>query len=194
MPTGNNLSAPAIRQKRMSNSLCYIIVGIILQTLIVLVFFLTIMRIRNLKVRVGFANVENLSLNSSSNSPSFSIKLGAQVTIKNRNFGQYKFQRSNAIVSYRGNEVGDAVIYEGRARARSTKKVNITLNLNSEKASRSASLVSDINAGKITLSTYARLNGKVHLFKVIKRKKSAQMNCTMDVNTQTKAIENLHCK
>ncbi|KAM7467761.1 hypothetical protein LguiB_015323 [Lonicera macranthoides] len=194
MPTGNNPSAPAIRQKRMSNSLCYIIVGIILQTLIVLVFVLTIMRIRNLKVRVGFANVENLSLNSSSNSPSFSIKLGAQVAIKNRNFGQYKFQRSNAIVSYRGNEVGDAVIYEGRARARSTKKVNVTLNLNSEKASRSASLVSDINAGKITLSTYARLNGKVHLFKVIKRKKSAQMNCTMDVNTQTKAIENLHCK
>ncbi|KAM7463753.1 hypothetical protein LguiA_031874 [Lonicera macranthoides] len=194
MPTGNNPSAPAIRQKRMSNSLCYIIVGIILQTLIVLVFVLTIMRIRNLKVRVGFANVENLSLNSSSNSPSFSIKLGAQVAIKNRNFGQYKFQRSNAIVSYRGNEVGNAVIYEGRARARSTKKVNVTLNLNSEKASRSASLVSDINAGKITLSTYARLNGKVHLFKVIKRKKSAQMNCTMDVNTQTKAIENLRCK
>lgn len=194
MPTENNLSAPAIRQKRMCKCLCYIVVGIVLQTLIILVFVLTIMRIRNLKVRVGFANVENLSLNTSSNSPSFSMKLGAQVTIKNTNFGHYKFQRTNAIVSYRGNEVGNAVINEGRARARSTKKVNVTLNLNSEKASRSASLVSDINAGKITLSTYARLSGKVHLFKVIKRKKSAQMNCTMDVNTQTKAIENLHCK
>ena len=57
-----------------------------------------------------------------------------------------------------------------------------------------AHLGSDLKSGKLTLTSYATLKGKVHLFKVIKKKKSAQMNCTMDVDTKKQAIQNVHCK
>ncbi|XP_059629141.1 late embryogenesis abundant protein At1g64065-like [Cornus florida] len=191
-----NKDSPASQRKKRSTKkcLCYIVAGVILQTAIILLFVLTVMRIRNPKVRFGDITVETLSANSSSSSSSFSMKLHAQVTVKNTNFGHFKFQDSVATISYRGSPVGEVLIGNARAKARSTKKINVTMNLSSAKVSMKSQLGSDMNSGKLTLTSQATLSGKIHLFKIIKKKKSARMNCTMDVNTKTKAIENLKCK
>ncbi|GFY81883.1 hypothetical protein Acr_02g0001230 [Actinidia rufa] len=149
--------------KRNTRCLLYIVLGVILQTAIIVFFGLTFMRIRNPKARFSSVAVENLNVNSSSWSPSFTVKLNAQVTVKNTNFGHFKFG-------------------------------NTTLQLYLTKVPSDAHLGSDLKSGKLTLTSYATLKGKVHLFKVIKKKKSAQMNCTMDVDTTKQAIENLHCK
>ncbi|KAA8539974.1 hypothetical protein F0562_026666 [Nyssa sinensis] len=157
-------------------------------------FVLLVMRIRDPKVRFREVTVENLTVNSSSSSPSFTMSLNALVTVKNTNFGHFKFDNSTATISYRGTPVGETVITKARARARSTKKLNITVTVQSDKVSSDSQLGADISARKLTLTSQATLSGKIHLFKVIKKKKSAQMNCTMDVNTSTQMIENLMCK
>ncbi|PSS34286.1 Late embryogenesis abundant protein [Actinidia chinensis var. chinensis] len=180
--------------KRNTKCLLYIVLGVILQTAIIVFFVLTFMRIRNPKVRFSSVAVKNLNVNSSSSSPSFTMKLTAQVTVKNTNFGHFKFGNTTANVSYKGSPVGIFVIAKARARARSTKKLDVTMTLTSNKVPSDAHLGSDLKSGKLTLTSYATLKGKVHLFKVIKKKKSAQMNCTMDVDTKKQAIENLHCK
>ncbi|XP_057471507.1 late embryogenesis abundant protein At1g64065-like [Actinidia eriantha] len=179
---------------RKTKCLLYIVLGVILQTAIIVFFVLTFMRIRNPKVRFGSIAVENLKVNSSSSSPLFTMKLNAQVTVKNTNFGHFKFGNSTATVSYKGNPVGVFVITKARAKARSTKKLDVTMTLTSNQVSTDAHLGNDLNSGKLTLTSLATLKGKVHLFKVIKKKKSAQMNCTMDVDTKKQAIENVHCK
>uniref|UniRef100_A0A5B6Z0A1 Late embryogenesis abundant protein LEA-2 subgroup domain-containing protein n=1 Tax=Davidia involucrata TaxID=16924 RepID=A0A5B6Z0A1_DAVIN len=123
------------------------------------------------------------------------MSFNAQVTVKNTNFGHFKFDKSTATISYRGTHVGETVITKARARARSTKKLNVTVNVNSDKVpSTDSRLGSDISSGKLTLTSHATLSGKIQLFKIIKKKKSAEMNCTMDVNTTTHKIENLMCK
>ncbi|GFY83306.1 hypothetical protein Acr_03g0000800 [Actinidia rufa] len=152
------------------------------------------MRIRNPKVRFSSIAVENLQVNSSSSSPLFTMKLNARVTVKNTNFGHFKFGNSTATVSYKGSPVGVFVITKARAKARSTKKLDVTMTLISNKVSTDAHLGNDLKSEKLTLTSHATLKGKVHLFKVIKKKKSAQMNCTMDVDTKKQAIENVHCK
>ncbi|KAK9292497.1 hypothetical protein L1049_020470 [Liquidambar formosana] len=177
------------RRKRNIKCLVYIVAGVILQTIIILVFVLTVMKIRNPKVRFGGVTVESLSSNSSS--PSFSMKLNAQVTVKNTNFGHFKFDNSTATISYKGTPVGSATIMKARARARSTKKLNITVEVTSSKVPSSSS---DLDSGILSLSSHAKLSGKIILFKVIKKKKSADMNCTMNVDTKTKVIQNLLCK
>ncbi|CAL5367402.1 unnamed protein product [Camellia sinensis] len=188
-------SASSLRQKRNIKCLLYIVAGVILQTASTLVFVLTFMRIRNPKGRFGSVAVENLIVNSSTSSPSFFMKLNAQVTVKNTNFGQFKFENSNATISYRGSHVGDFVITKACASARSTKKMNVTVTVNSSAdTSNDLNLSSDISLGKLTLTSHATVSGKIHLFMVIKKKKSVKMNCTMDVDTMTKAIENLYCK
>lgn len=194
MTTSDQESAAGLRKKRNIKCAVYIVVGIILQCIIIAVFAVTILKIRNPKVRLGGVTVESLQLNTSSSSPSFSMKLNAQVTVKNTNFGHYKFENTTATISYKGTPVGEATIIKARAKARSTKKLNVTMSVTSDKVSTKSQLHTDINSGVITLSSHAKLSGKVHLFKIMKKKKSVEMNCTMDVNTATKVVQNLKCK
>ncbi|CAK9187224.1 unnamed protein product [Ilex paraguariensis] len=88
-----------------------------------------------------------------------------QVTVKNTNFGHYKFESSMGTITSGGVTIGQFVIPEGRAKARSTKKVYINAEL----------LPSNTGNGVLELISQARLSGKVELMKVIKKKKSADM-------------------
>lgn len=191
MTTGDKLDG----SKRKRNIWFCLIAGTIAHIIFILLFVLIFLRIRNPKVRLGSVSVETANLNSSSStSPSFNLKLVAQVTVKNNNFGQFKFHNSTATLSYRGTEVGEATIVKARAKARSTKKLNVTVSVNSDKVSKNSHLGSDINSKNLTFTAYAKLEGKVHLFLVYKKKiKSAQMNCTFIVNAATKGISDLSC-
>ncbi|XWS10761.1 hypothetical protein CRYUN_Cryun38cG0025600 [Craigia yunnanensis] len=184
------------RRKRNIKCWAYIVAGVIAQTIIILLFVMLVMRIRNPKVRLGGVIVENLKVNSSASKPSFTMKLNAQVIVKNTNFGHFKFKNSTFMISYKGNPVGEATIVKARARARSTKKFNVTVSVSSNnKISRNShQLSADIDSGIINLSSHAKLEGKIFLFKIFKKKKSAEMNCTMDVNTSLRQIQNLTCK
>ncbi|KAE8077790.1 hypothetical protein FH972_016319 [Carpinus fangiana] len=183
------------RRKRNKKFLAFIVVGLIAQTVSTVLFVLLVMRFRNPKVRLGSVTVETLNLNSSSSSPSFTMKLTAQVTVKNTNFGNFKFGNSTATISYGGTEIGEGAIVKAHARFRSTKKVNVTVAASSSKLSTNYShLRSDIEAGILQLSSHAKLSGKIHMFFILKKKKIAEMNCTMELNTKTKAIQNLACK
>ncbi|GLU21179.1 hypothetical protein SLE2022_373360 [Rubroshorea leprosula] len=101
---------------------------------------------------------------------------------------------SDAYPQPQGTLIGEATIVKARARARTTKKVNVTFVASSGKVSSNSQLGDDIESGIIPLGSHARLDGKIILFKVFKKKKSAEMNCIMDVNTTTKEIQNLKCK
>lgn len=178
------------RRRRNKKCLAYIVAGIIAQTIIIMLFVLLVLRIRNPKVRIGAVSVESPNVSNSS----FSMKLNTQITVKNSNFGHFKFDNSAIKFAYKGTEVGEATIIKARAKARATKRFNVTVTVSSKKISTKSVLASDINSGKITFTSYAKLSGKVHLFKIFKKKKSAEMNCSMVVNTKTKAIEALTCK
>ncbi|KAF8020360.1 hypothetical protein BT93_G0917 [Corymbia citriodora subsp. variegata] len=180
--------------RRKRKIAAYVIAGVIAQTAIILLFVLLIMRFRNPKVRLSSATVENLKLNTSSASPYLSMQLNAQVAVKNTNFGHFKFDSTTATFSYRGATVGSANIMKAKAKARSTKRMNVTASVSSKKFSSVRQFRRDVNSGTLTLNGYAKLSGKVVLFKFFKKKKSAEMNCTMDVDTKAKVIKNLQCK
>ncbi|KAL3498917.1 hypothetical protein ACH5RR_041649 [Cinchona calisaya] len=168
---------------RNKKCLAYILAFIVFQTGIILIFALTVMRIKNPKVRFGAIAVDNFSTsNSSTSSTSLNMRLLAQFTVKNTNFGHFKY-------------VGETVVPKGRAKARKTKKFNIMVDISTDRLSGNVTdLGNDINSGVLRLSSYAKLNGKVHLMKVIKKNKSGEMNCNWAICFATRQIQNLHCK
>lgn len=172
----------------------YIAGGIILQTIIIVLFVVFVMRIKTPKVRLDSVAVDSLTANSSPSSPSFKVQINALVAVKNKNFGHYKFEGSKVTFSYKGTEVGEGTIAKAKAKAKRTKKINVTVSLNSNKVSSHSQLSSDLSSGNLTLTAYAKLDGKVHLFKVIKKKKSANLNCTVHVDTKAKVVHVLTCK
>lgn len=185
--------------KSMQNRKCYayIIAGVVLQTIIILVFALTVMRIKTPSVRLRSVTVQNLNYNASGSS-FFSMTLNAEITVKNKNFGHFKFDHSTANITYgNGHIVGYGDIMEGRAKARKTKKMSVIIDvstINTGVGSDRAKLSDELNSGNVTLTSLARLRGKVTLMKVMKKKKTAEMNCTMTVDLKSGAVHALVCE
>ncbi|CAK9141948.1 unnamed protein product [Ilex paraguariensis] len=169
------LQSKELQKKKRLKCFAYIALFAVFQTVIILVFALTVMRIKSPKVRLGAVTIDTVG---------DSVRITAQVTVKNTNFGHYKFESSMGTITSGGVTIGQFVIPEGRAKARSTKKVYINAEL----------LPSNTGNGVLELISQARLSGKVELMKVIKKKKSADMNCVMSLTSSRTAVEGLNCK
>ncbi|XP_042022949.1 late embryogenesis abundant protein At1g64065-like [Salvia splendens] len=171
--------------------LAYVAAFIVFQTAVILAFALTVMNIKSPKVRFNAMVVESFS-SSNSTATSINMKLLTQLTIKNTNFGHFKYGESTLVILHKGVPLGEHVIPKGRTKAKKTQKFEISVDVSTTKAS-GGELRNEINSGILKLSSQAKLSGKVHLFKVIKKKKSGEMKCDWDINLGTRQVENLNC-
>ncbi|XP_024171509.1 uncharacterized protein LOC112177453 [Rosa chinensis] len=137
---------------------------------------------------LGAINVR--SLNSVLATPSFDT---TQIKVKNTNWGPHKFDASIATFMDQGVAVEQVSIPKSKAGMHSTKKIDVTVSLNSNGLS-SSNLGSDLNGGILTLGSQAKLTGKVELMFIMKKKKSANMDCTIAFNLSSKAVQTLQCK
>ncbi|KAL2556163.1 Late embryogenesis abundant (LEA) hydroxyproline-rich glycoprotein family [Forsythia ovata] len=186
--------SPELRRKnRIKLVMLYIVLFIVFQTLVITAFDLTVMRIRRPKYRIHSINIQNLSINNSTNSPSFSMKFNAEIIVKNRNFGPYKFENSFLTFSYNGISVGEAVISRSTAKVFSTKKMKISLTVDSESVSRNSNLGREISSGRLEFNGASNLRGQVELMKVIKKNKAAKMNCSMIIDLAKKVVQETRC-
>ncbi|KAK8521249.1 hypothetical protein V6N13_077368 [Hibiscus sabdariffa] len=198
----DQVAAPAnsndLKKRNRTKCLLYILLFAVFQTGIILVFVLTVMRTKQPKFRVRAGSFVNTSFNVGTEaSPSFDLRMNTQFTVKNTNFGDFKYEVGSVTFAYRGTPVGEATIERSRVGIRSTKKVDVIIELRSNSLSSNTTnreLRSDISSGILPLTSYSKLEGKIHLLKVIKRKKSAQMNCTMEIDIQTRKLGNITCK
>lgn len=178
------------RRKKRTKCLAYAAAFAVFQTVIILVFVLTVLRFKDPMFQIRSITVEELTTgNSSASFPTLNMRFSAEVTVKNTNFGHFKFDKSTITFVYKGTQVGDAVVPKARAKARSTKKMKVAGSVTTA----NANLRNDISLGLVALSGQAKLNGKIHLIKVIKKKKSAKLSCTMVVNLTNKAVQDLKC-
>ncbi|KAH6769001.1 hypothetical protein C2S51_014337 [Perilla frutescens var. frutescens] len=171
--------------------LAYVALFVVFQTAVIAVFALTVMKIKSPKVRFNAMGVESFSSNSNA-ATSINMRLLTQFAIKNTNFGHFKYDNATLIILYNGVPIGEAAIPRGRTKARKTQRFNITVDVSTDRVNDS-NLVNEINSGVLRLSSQAKLNGKVHLMKVIKKKKSGEMNCDWTVNLGTRQVEGLRC-
>ena len=191
--SGTSQSKELKRKKRIKLAI-YIVAFVVLQTIVITVFALTVMRVKTPKVRLD-STVTFQNFNAGNQAPpSFDISFTTQVRVKNTNFGPYKYDSTNATFMYQGVTVGQVTIPKGKAGFRSTKKVIVTVNVNSNALPSTTSLGSELGTGVLTLNSHAKFSGKVELMFVMKKKKSAEMNCTMTITFSTKAVQSLICE
>ncbi|KAM3685637.1 hypothetical protein ACB098_11G136300 [Castanea mollissima] len=149
---------------------------LVFQIIATLVFSLTVTRFRTPKVTLGMTMVT----------------FTTQVRVKNTNFGLYEYDSTNATFMYQGVTVAQVTIPNGKAGLRSTKKVSVTVNVNSNALPSNTSLTSELSAGFLILNSHAEFSGKVVLMFVMK-KKLAEMNCTMSIDLSTKEVQAMSC-
>ncbi|KAK4601454.1 hypothetical protein RGQ29_010850 [Quercus rubra] len=188
------LTSDELRRKKRIKLTIYIAAFAVFQTIVILVFALTVMRVKTPKVRLG-TNITFQNFNTGTQaSPSFDLSFTTQVGIKNTNFGPYKYDSTIATFMYQGVTIGQVTIPKGKAGLRSTKKVTVIVKVNSNALSSTTGLGSELGAGVLTLNGQAKLSGKVELMFVMKKKKSAEMNCSMTIDLSSKAIQSMICE
>ncbi|KAG6688485.1 hypothetical protein I3842_11G127100 [Carya illinoinensis] len=190
-----------MKKERSGKCFFYVFAGIVIQCVFILVFALITLRSRIPDVKVRSIAVKNLRYNngtsSASISPSFNATLVAEVTIKNTNFGRFKFENTTMSVLYGGmNVVGDTKIGHGSVKARDTQKmINLTVEVRSNRVlNNSQNFSSEIQSGMLKLSSYAKFSGSVNLLNIVKREEIAQMNCTMILNFTSRKFQDLRCQ
>ncbi|KAK9277115.1 hypothetical protein L1049_006654 [Liquidambar formosana] len=188
----SDLQSKEFRRKRRIKIAGYIVAFAVFQCIVIAVFAVTVMKYRTPKFRLGKITVETL-VSTPAPSPSFNTSFLAQFTVKNTNFGPYKFDKTTATFTYGGVTVGQVDIPKGKAGFRSTKKIKVAVGLDSSALTSTSSLGTEINSEVLTLSTQAKLSGKVELMFVMKKKKSAQMNCTIKIHLKTNTLQSLEC-
>ncbi|XP_031390342.1 uncharacterized protein LOC116202851 [Punica granatum] len=181
------------RRKRMKLA-AYIGAFAVFQVIVILVFALVVMKVKTPKFRIGNGiKIQSLTTGTQS-SPSFDMNFVAPIRIKNTNFGPYKYDATTVNFSYGGVHVGQVTIPKSKANFKSTKKVDVTVSVNSDALTSTSGLGSELNSKVLTLNSQGRLNGKVELMLIFKKKKSTNMNCTMAINVSSKVVQSLTCK
>ncbi|KDP22203.1 hypothetical protein JCGZ_26034 [Jatropha curcas] len=169
----------------------------IFQIGVIFVFVFVVLRFKNPKFRIRSGSFHNdtFQIGRDKASPYFNLTLETQFGVKNTNFGHFKYEMCNVTFAYRGTVVGFVSINRARARARSTRKFDAMVVLKTESdLPNTSELSDDISSGKVPLTSSSELNGKIQFMKLIKKKKSAQMNCTMNLDIHTRTLQDILCK
>ncbi|KAK6250668.1 hypothetical protein QQP08_009653 [Theobroma cacao] len=175
-----------------------ILAASVIVIVLIIVFSILIFSTKNPKIRVRSAVVQNLNYSTSSN-PSFSMRFVTEMTVKNPNFGYFRYGSTNVTFAYRGVQLVQVLVPGARIRGFGTGKITATMDLNSNNVRNDTNLGSDIRSGFLTLTGQSKMNGKVYLMssgkrrKVNGRRRYAAMNCTLTVNLAEKSVQDIKC-
>ncbi|CAK9133776.1 unnamed protein product [Ilex paraguariensis] len=188
-----SVSAADHRRKKRTKCFIYIAALTVFQIGMILLFSLTVMKVRAPKFRIRSATFG--SFDAPLTNPSFNISMIAELGVKNTNFRNYKYSNSTIDFFYKDTKVGETVIPKANAKARSTRKFNVIVGLSSANLPSNSQLGSDLGSGSLPLRSESRLRGEVELMKVlVKSKKSSRMDCTMVIDISRRELQNVVCK
>ncbi|GER30324.1 late embryogenesis abundant protein [Striga asiatica] len=124
----------------------------------------------------------DVTLTNNNNNDNF--LLTGRVLVRNRNFWRYEFDGAMGTVrAANGTSLGRFAIHDGRASARSTRRIYVF-----------ADLRGPLGSGEARLRVEARLRGEVRVLRVVSRDRSAVLNCTISVGLPIRGVQNLRCQ
>ncbi|KAK2973767.1 hypothetical protein RJ640_018975 [Escallonia rubra] len=162
---------------------------------VVLVLVFTVFRVKDPVIKMNSAKIEGLDrLNVSNIDPSTNLTVIADVSVKNPNVASFKYENATTRLFYDGVVVGEARTPGGRAKARRTVRLNLTIDVMLGKILDVPRLGADLRSGVLPVSSYTSISGKVKIVNVIKRNVVVRLNCTMSVNITSRGIQDQHCR
>ncbi|BFG31823.1 hypothetical protein CerSpe_180970 [Prunus speciosa] len=183
----SQLSSHELKRKKRIKLAIYIAIFIVFQTIVITIMSLTVLKVKNPRFRLGDINFQSFE-----STPSFDLKFATQIRIKNSaNWGSYKFKASNVTFQHQGQNLGKIDIEKGKVGWLSTIKRYANVSLNSG-AINGSNL--ELSNGVLTLNSVGRLEGKVAIMFIMKKKKSTNMNCAIAFDVTAKNLKSFECK
>lgn len=196
-PTADVESAAAqsqkLRRRKHLRIAAIVALVIVFDVIVITALDLTVLKIRRPSYRLSRVDIADLVANNSTNSTSFAIDFDAQITFRNRNLGPYESQSGHLTFSYRGSDVGEAVVERSSVKMYSSKSVNVKVKTSSRSVGERSNLQRDIAGGRMMLKVESELRGQVGLLKVLKKDRSVKLSCSFAVDLAHKLVQDLNC-
>ncbi|KAH6767378.1 Late embryogenesis abundant hydroxyproline-rich glycoprotein family [Perilla frutescens var. hirtella] len=169
--------------------------ALLIQAVVVVILIFTVFKVKDPVIGLNGVTVDRLELINGTTTPrpGTNMSLTADVSVKNPNYASFRYQNTTTALFYRGTTIGEARGPGGRSRARRTMRMNITVDVITDRVMGQPELGSDISSGLLTLSSYTEVGGKVKLL-MIKKHVRVRMNCSMTINITSRAIQEQKCK
>ncbi|XP_022738765.1 late embryogenesis abundant protein At1g64065-like [Durio zibethinus] len=180
------------REEKSSKCLVYVLAIMVIQGTVLLIFASIILRVRTPDFEIGSARVRNLKYGNSS-APSFNFTLVTEVTVENNNFGDFRFANTTGSVWCGPVVVGEMKIPTGRAQARATERLNVSVDVSSVRILDTKNLSNNISSGLLELNSHVKLSGKVNIMNIMRRRRHPEMNCFMKLNLTGHTVKELTC-
>ncbi|GAA0150044.1 hypothetical protein Leryth_004114 [Lithospermum erythrorhizon] len=168
---------------------CFCIAALFLiQAIVVITLIFTIFKVKDPIIRMNGVSINKFNLNNSTN-----MTITADVSVKNPNYASFKYANTTTSLFYHGIVVGEARGPPGKAKARRTMRMNVSVDIMTDRILSNPVFSSDLGVGLITMNSFTRVGGRVKMLKIIKRHVVVKMNCSIMVNVTTQGIQEQKC-
>ncbi|KAF5731758.1 hypothetical protein HS088_TW18G00443 [Tripterygium wilfordii] len=184
-------------RRRRCLKICGCITALVLLTIITLILVLvfTVFRVKDPVIKMNNITVTQLELiNNTIPRPGVNMSLIADVSVKNPNYASFKFKNTTTTLYYHGLVIGEARGPPGQSKARRTARMNITVDIITDRLLSAPNLTQEISSGLLDLNAYSRLPGRVKILVIINRHITVKMNCTLSFNLTSQDISDQKCK
>ncbi|KAK9276334.1 hypothetical protein L1049_005866 [Liquidambar formosana] len=180
-----------LRQRKYIKCCGCITALLLILVVIVLILMFTVFHIKNPDIKMNAINFQRLGLQTLTSGENVTVV--ADVSIKNPNVATFRFSNITTTVYYDSVVVGEARLPPGRAKARRTLRMNVTVDIVTAQILAIPSLPSDLRSGALSMRSYTKIGGRVKILNIFKKYVVVELNCTVTVNTTSQAIKDQKC-
>ncbi|KAK8658074.1 hypothetical protein V6N13_036286 [Hibiscus sabdariffa] len=181
-------------EEKSSKCLVYVLAIMVIQGTVLLIFGTIFLRATTPGFEFGSVRVQNLKYRTNSSSPWFNFTLVTSISIENTNFGDFRFDNTTGTVWCGPVVVGEFKVPTGRAQARTTERLYVSVDVGSLGLPNTTGLSSNIsNSGFLELISHAKLSGKLNIMNIVKRTMHPELNCIIKLDFTGGSVHDLQC-
>ncbi|XP_014515388.1 late embryogenesis abundant protein At1g64065 [Vigna radiata var. radiata] len=170
------------------------LISLLLLAILIIVLIFTVFRVKDPVITMNGVRITKLELsNTMTLQTRANMSLVADVSVKNPNVASFRYSNTTTSLYYRGVMVGEARGPPGRAKARRTIRMNVTIDVITDRVVSSPDFTTDLGSGLMTMSSFSRVPGQVKILNLFKRHVVVKMNCSTTFNISTQAIKEQSC-
>ncbi|KAK7382037.1 hypothetical protein VNO80_00682 [Phaseolus coccineus] len=170
------------------------LIFLLLLAIVIIVLIFTVFRVKDPVITMNGVKITKLELSNTMTPQSgANMSLVADVSVKNPNVASFRYSNTTTSLYYRGIMVGEARGPPGRAKARRTIRMNVTIDVIADRVVSSPDFRTDLGSGLMTMSSFSRVPGQVKILNLFKRHVVVKMNCSTTFNISTQAIKEQSC-
>ncbi|CAN4111526.1 unnamed protein product [Withania somnifera] len=203
-PLSSEDDETTLHKKRFHQRRCFkycscVSTFLFLVAIILIILIFTVFKVKDPIIRMNGVTVEKIDLVNNSGTilpmpkPGSNMTIKADISVKNPNYSSFRYNNTTTSIFYRDTVVGEARGPPGKSKARRTTRMNVTIDIITDKILSHPGLQDDISTGLFTMNSYTRVGGRVKLLNMIKKHVVVKMNCSITVNITSQAIQDQKC-